>query len=106
MEAIFISFISLVIINTCLARYSSYSGSSDISLSTGAIIGIAVGGGVFLIIIIAVPIIIVCCLIKQANKRKMGIAPFAGNTAWAQQQNQYQPPGFNQASYSGFNTKA
>ncbi|CAF0882155.1 unnamed protein product [Adineta steineri] len=59
------------------------------------------------------------------KRRKMRTVPFAGNTAWAQQENQYKPPGFNQAShpnqpssynqvppysqapaYSGFNTRA
>ena len=95
MEPIFISLISILTINQCLARrsYSSRGGGGSASLSTEAIIGISVGVGVPLIIL---TIILVICTVKQVKRQKIANLPLSARIDLAQGGNQYAPPGYNQ----------
>ncbi|CAF1184961.1 unnamed protein product [Adineta ricciae] len=114
MASIFTRLLSLLLIHTCSARrYSSVSGSSGTSaLSTEAIIGLSVAGGV---VFIALMILLIICRVKliKNRKRRINDRSLAVQMAFAQE-NQYKPPNFSQpppppytqpVQYSGFNTQ-
>ncbi|UJR11642.1 hypothetical protein I4U23_015823 [Adineta vaga] len=94
MEAFFLSLLSICVIQICSARSYSRGSSGSGSLSTEAIIGIAVGGGVFFIILIVVSIV---CTIMQVKRQKVAQAAILNRLTTAQGGNPYAPPGFSQA---------
>ncbi|UJR11643.1 hypothetical protein I4U23_015824 [Adineta vaga] len=94
MEAFFLSLLSIGAIQECFARTYSSGSSGSGSLSTEAIIGIAVGGGVFFIILIVVTIV---CIIMQVKRQKVAQAAMLNRMGMAQGGNPYAPPGFSQA---------
>jgi hypothetical protein len=101
MEALFIFTLSTVIFNTCTARViyggsSGYSSSSSSDSSSSiAYIVIPIVFGVLLLVLIP---LIICCKLKYSKNRRMGVLPLSTQMVMAQQENQYAPPLYNQAS--------
>ncbi|UJR24292.1 hypothetical protein I4U23_027259 [Adineta vaga] len=108
MATVFIQFIWIAIIQACLARSysssrsrsrsggsaSSSSSGSTGSLSTGGIIGIACAATFVYVILM---IILVYFRVKRIRRQRKANLPIAVQMALAQEENQYKPPGFNQA---------
>ncbi len=96
MEAFLLCLLSIVLIDVCSARiYTSYGYGSGYS---------SLGGGVTAAIVVATIVaavllfcIIFCIIKKCGRKQRMGVLPLSTQIPYAQQENQYAPPYYNQA---------